>query len=237
MTNRRTFLALLALYALWLASLAVAPWDRQAWAIQNSALLAGVAALVVARRWIAFSRVSYVMIFAFLALAAVGAHYTYARTPYDAWFAAVTGRSFDALVGWERNNFDRVVHFAYGFLIAYPVRELFLRVADVRGFWGYALPLDVVMSTSMLWELAEWATATAFAGGDQRFIGTQGDVWDTHKDMALATLGALLAMLVTAAVNRAYQRDFGREWAESLRVKSREPLEPDGIAWIARRPR
>lgn len=233
MTNRRTFLVLLALYACLLGALAIAPWDRRAWTIQNSALLAAVVALATTRRWLAFSRVSYVLIFAFLALAAVGAHYTYQRTPYDEWFAAASGRSLDALLGWERNNFDRIVHFAYGLLIAYPARELFLRVVDVKGFWGYALPLDVVMSTSMLFELVEWATAAVFAGGDQLFIGTQGDVWDSHKDMALATLGALLAMLLTAGVNALYQRDFGREWAESLRVKAREAVEPDGVAWLA----
>lgn len=234
MSNRRTFLILLALYALWLVALGIAPLDRPAWRIQNSALVGGVAALVVTRRWFAFSRMAYVMIFAFLALAAVGAHYTYQRTPYDAWFVAVTGRTLNGLVGWDRNNFDRIVHFAYGFLIAYPVRELFLRVADVRGFWGYALPLDVVMSTSMLWELAEWVTAAAFAGGDQLYIGTQGDVWDTHKDMALATLGAAISIGLVAAINRVYHRDFGREWADSLRVKQRDALEPDGFAWLTR---
>ena len=139
-----------------------------------------------------------------------------------------------AVLGWERNNFDRIVHFSYGLLLAYPVREIFLRVADVRGFWGYALPLDVVMSTSMLFELVEWTTAEVFAGGNQLYIGTQGDVWDTQKDMALATLGATIAIGITAAINRAYHRDFGREWAESLRVKRREALEPDGFAWLAR---
>jgi len=147
------------------------------------------------------------------------------------------GRSLNALLGWDRNQFDRIVHFAYGFLLAYPLRELFLRVADVRGFWGYALPLDVVMSTSLLWELLEWATAAYFAGGDALFVGTQGDPWDSHKDMALASAGALLATLVTAAVNAFYQRDFGREWAESLRVKQRAALDPDGVAWLARRRR
>ena len=93
----------------------------------------------------------------FLCLHTVGAHYTYSEVPYDAWFERLTGRTFNGLVGWERNNFDRVVHFAYGLLLAYPIREVFLRVADARGFWGYFLPLDLTMSTSMLYELIEWA--------------------------------------------------------------------------------
>ena len=156
------------------------------------------------------------------------------NTPYDHWFEALTGHSFNAWAGWERNNFDRIVHFAYGFLLVYPVREIFLRVVDVRGVWGYFLPLDVVMSTSLLFELVEWMTAEVFGGGSPDFIGMQGDVWDTHKDMAVASLGALLAMCITAAVNWRYQRDFAQEWNESLRVKRKEPTEPDGIAWLTR---
>lgn len=234
MTHRRYVLLLTALFAAWWIALAIAPFDRTAWTIQNVGIVGSVVALAATWRRFAFSKVSYTLIFLFLVLAEVGAHYTYARTPYDAWFQALTGRSFDALVGWERNNFDRIVHFAYGILLAHPVRELFLRVADVRGFWGYVLPLDVVMSTSMLFELVEWMTAELFASGDHRFVGTQGDVWDPHKDMALASLGALLAMLLIAAINRRFHRDFTREWNDSLRVKRREALDPDGVAWLAR---
>jgi putative membrane protein len=165
----------------------------------------------------------------------VGAHYTYAEVPYDAWFKSLTGHKFNEVVGWERNNFDRVVHFCYGLLLAYPIREVFLRVADVRGFWGYFLPLDLTMSTSMLFELIEWGAAEMFGGNlGQAYLGTQGDVWDAHKDMALASLGALIAMLVTYAINRRYQRDFNREWAESLRVKGKRPLGEDALARLMR---
>lgn len=237
MSNRRYFLILLALFAAWWIALAIAPYDRQAWVLQNIGVVLGVVVLAASRHRMSLSRVSYTLVFLFLGLLEVGSHYTYPETPYDQWFAALTGRSFDELVGWERNNFDRVVHFAYGFLIAYPVREVFLRVADARGFWAYALPLDVVMSTSMIFELIEWTTAEVFAGGSQAFIGAQGDVWDSHKDMAFASLGALLAMGITAAVNGRYQRDFAREWNESLRVKRKEPVDPDGIAWWAHKTR
>ena len=94
-----------------------------------------------------------------------------------------------------RNHFDRLVHFLYGLLLAYPIREMFLRIGNVRGFWGYFLPLDLTMSTSMLYELIEWAAAELI-GGDlgAAYLGTQGDVWDAHKDMALASMGALIAM-------------------------------------------
>ena len=65
------------------------------------------------------------------------------------WFQSLSGVTLNSLLGWERNNFDRVIHFCYGLLLAYPVREFFLRVVAVRGFWGYFLPLDLTMSTSM----------------------------------------------------------------------------------------
>ena len=98
-------------------------------------------------------------------------------------------------------------------------------MGDVRGFWGYFLPLDLTMSTSMLYELVEWGAASVF-GGDlgTAYLGTQGDEWDSHKDMALASLGALVAMIATACVNARFDRDFTREWRESLRVKHPAPL-------------
>ena len=110
------------------------------------------------------------------------------------------------------------------------MRELLLRVASVKGFWGYFLPLDLTMSTSAFYELIEWGAAELF-GGDlgAAFLGTQGDIWDAHKDMALASLGALLAMLATAALNAWLQRDFAREWSDSLRVKDRRPYGEEEI--------
>ncbi len=160
------------------------------------------------------------------------------KVPYDEWFASLTGVTFNSLVGWERNNFDRVVHFSYGLLLAYPIREVFLRVADVRGFWGYFLPLDLTMSSSMMFELFEWVAAELFGGElGQAYLGTQGDIWDAHKDMALASLGALIAMLITAGINRALQHDFAREWARSLQVKQPRPLGEEEIARMLRQKR
>ena len=102
---------------------------------------------------------------------------------------------------------------------------MFLRVANVRGFWGYFLPLDLTMSTSMLYEQIEWLAAEAFGSGlGAAFLGSQGDQWDAQKDMALASLGALITMSVTAIINSIYQRDFAAEWVESLRVHRHQPL-------------
>ena len=222
---------LFALLALLSIALAIAPHDRADWLLENALLFAGVGVLVATHRTLPLSRISYTLVFVFLCLHAVGAHYTYSLVPYDEWFEAVTGRTLSSLTGAERNHFDRLVHFSYGLLLAYPAREVFLRVADVRGFWGYYLPLDVVMATSMLYEIIEWSAAVIL-GGDLgvAYLGTQGDAWDAQKDMALATLGAVIAMLVTAAINGRYQRDFARDWAESLRVKRHQPLGEDLLA-------
>jgi putative membrane protein len=229
--HRRYLLVLGILFApLWTA-LAIAPRYREDWALENVLVVIFVVVVALTYRRLILSRISYTLIFLFLCLHAVGAHYTYAEVPYDEWFKAIGGVTLNSLLGWERNNFDRVVHFCYGLLLAYPVREVFLRVAAVRGFWGYFLPLDLTMSTSMMFELFEWAAAEIF-GGDlgQAYLGTQGDVWDAHKDMALASLGAMIAMLVTYAINRSLQRDFASEWAESLQVKHAQPLGEDEIA-------
>jgi putative membrane protein len=224
---RDRFVAALAIvFAIEWVALAIAPNDRAAWVLENALVIVAVAALAATYRQLRFSRLSYALIFVFLCVHEIGAHYTYAEVPYDQWFAAITGRTLNDLLGLERNHFDRFVHFLYGLLLAYPIREIFFRVAAARGFWSYFLPLDLTASTSMMFELFEWIAAET-AGGDlgPAYLGTQGDVWDAHKDMALASTGALIAMVATATVNYWFQRDFAREWTESLRVKRIEPPE------------
>lgn len=177
------------------------------------------------------SRIYYTLIFIFLLLHEIGSHYTYALVPYDDWFKNITGSTLNSILGFERNHFDRLVHFCYGLLLAYPIREIFIRVADVKGFWSYFLPLDLTMSTSMIYELVEWGAAEV-VGGDlgMAYLGTQGDVWDAHKDMGLASIGALIAMMIVALINSKLQRDFAKEWNESLSVHHKEPLGEDEIA-------
>jgi putative membrane protein len=236
MPHRRFLFLLTVVLGIEFVVLAIAPHDRKDWLLENVLVVLFVGAMFASYRKLTLSRISYLLIFLFLSLHLVGAHYTYAQVPYDRWFESLTGRTFNSLVGWERNNFDRVVHFSYGLLLAYPIREVFQRVVKLRGFWGYFFPLDITMSTSMLYELVEWGAAAAF-GGDlgQAYLGTQGDVWDAHKDMAFASLGALIAMLITAAINIRLQRDFADEWNESLRVKNSRPLGEDEMLRLLKR--
>ena len=236
MPHRQFLLLLTIVLGIEFVVLAIAPTDRKDWLLENVLVVLFVGALYGSYRKLMLSRISYLLIFLFLSLHLVGAHYTYAQVPYDRWFESLAGHTFNSLVGWERNNFDRVVHFCYGLLLAYPIREVFQRVVKLRGFWGYFFPLDITMSTSMLYELIEWGAAAAF-GGDlgQAYLGTQGDVWDAHKDMAFASLGALIAMLITAGINIRLQRDFADEWNESLRVKNSRPLGEDEMRRLLKR--
>jgi putative membrane protein len=236
MPHRRFLFLLTILLVIEFVVCAIAPYDRKDWLLENVLVVLFVGAMYGSYRKLMLSRISYLLIFLFLSLHLLGAHYTYAQVPYDRWFESLTGHTFNGLVGWERNNFDRVVHFAYGLLLAYPIREIFQRVLRLRGFWGYFFPLDVTMSTSMLYELIEWGAAAMF-GGDlgQAYLGTQGDIWDAHKDMAFASLGALIAMLITAGINYRLQRDFADEWNESLRVKNSRPLGEDEMRRLVKR--
>ncbi len=222
---RRYPYVLLGLFAVVWVVCAIRPRDFTTWLLENSLTVVFVGVLVLTRRRLPLSSVSYTLIFLYLCLHAVGAHYTYSEVPYDRWSSAVFGTGVNELFGWQRNHFDRVVHFCFGLLLAYPIRELFLRVAGVRGFWGYYLPLDVTISFSAVYELIEWAAAIVF-GGDvgQAYLGTQGDVWDAHKDMALATLGAVISMTVVALINWKFDRHFGEEMRRSITVKGHQPL-------------
>lgn len=223
--HRRWCLVTLALFGAFWLLLAISPNDRADWALENVLVVLFVPALAASLRFFPLSRLSWGLVLLFLCLHSVGAHYTYAEVPYDTWSEALLGFRVSDALGLERNHFDRLVHFSYGLLLAYPMRELFFRVANARGFWAYFLPLDLTLSTSALFELFEWGAAELF-GGDLgvAYLGTQGDVWDAQKDMALAGLGAFIAMGVTLLVNRRWQRDFAREWARSLRVKRMKPL-------------
>ena len=135
-------------------------------------------------------------IFLFFCLHSLGTHYTYAEVPYDRWWQAVTGHTFNALFGWERNHFDRFVHLAYGLLLTPVFNELLGRVVRVRSaVWMCVLSASFMGLHAMAYELVEWATALVVAPElGAAYLGTQGDVWDAHKDMALAVLGNAITL-------------------------------------------
>ncbi|MCK6460738.1 MAG: DUF2238 domain-containing protein, partial [Planctomycetes bacterium] len=153
------------------------PKYRDTWLHENLLVFAGVPLAYWLDRRLRFDRLALTLITLFLALHLVGAHFSYSEVPLP-WKA--------------RNHYDRVVHFSYGLLLAYPMRELFRCERHPR-----VHTLLLVMASSMAYEVIEWAF-TLIAAPDQgmTFLGTQGDEWDAQKDMALATLGAVIALLV-----------------------------------------
>jgi putative membrane protein len=188
--KRTTLLhTLLLWYGLLWTVLAIAPRDRQDWLLENLLALSAVATLAVTYRRFQFSTLSYVLITVFLSLHAVGAHYTYAEVPFGFWLR-------DAL-GLSRNPFDRLVHFAYGLLLAYPLRELLIRLAGLESFWSYYLPISGMLAQSGFFEIVEAVVAQIVSPElGAAYLGTQGDEWDAQKDMIAALLGAVLCMTV-----------------------------------------
>jgi putative membrane protein len=192
---------LLAFAAVWIA-LAINPLYRQDWLLENLLVIIVVPLLVMGNKRMPFSLPSSVMIFVFFCLHEIGSHYTYSEVPYDQWWKSLTGHSLNAALGWDRNHYDRLLHLLFGLLITYPMRETLVRLAGLRGTWSYLLPLAVIMSLSQVYELIEWAAALFFGGElGMAYLGTQGDIWDAHKDMALAILGSLAVLLVLSLGN------------------------------------
>ncbi len=215
---------LLVIFAAWWLMWAYQPSHFSDWVLESVLTVVFIPILVITRNRFRFSNVSYFLMFLFLCLHTIGSHYTYAEVPYERWTAAL-GFSFNSLFGFERNQFDRLVHFLFGFLLCYPVRETFMRIVQAKGAWSYYLPVELAMSLSMLYELVEWLVAEVFGGElGMAYLGTQGDIWDAHKDMGLASLGAALGMAIVAIINWRYHRDFMAEIRDSLKIKDSVPL-------------
>jgi putative membrane protein len=204
-TPRSPFPAALlgAFVAVWIA-LAIAPWYRADWLLENVLVFVIVPGLVLAHRRLPFSNCAYGCLFAFFVLHQLGAHYTYAEVPYDHWIEVLTGRTLSDQLGLERNHYDRLVHFLYGLLVTPAAMELLDARAPQRGPWRWWLPWFFVVSHATLFEIVEAAAAVVF-GGDlgEAYLGTQGDGWDSQKDSALAALGAAITVIVLRAPKRA----------------------------------
>lgn len=187
---------LLAMFAAVFVALGIAPSFRQDWLLENVLVVVAVALLVSTYPRLRFSNTAYTLMFVFFVLHEVGAHYTYSLVPYDSWARSLAGVSVSAAFGLQRNHYDRLIHFAYGLLLYLPVVELLNARAPPRGLWRALLPVLFILSNSAIYELIEWAAAVVF-GGDLgvAYLGTQGDEWDSQKDMACAAAGALIALL------------------------------------------
>lgn len=188
--EQRLLHGLIAWYlAIW-TFLAIEPLDRHDWFLENILAIGLVLVLIVTYRQYPFSDLSYVFLTVFMTVHAIGAHYTYSKVPFGFWI--------QEWWGLERNHFDRIAHFLFGLLLAYPLREIFLRHVKVHGFWAYYLPISGILAMSGFFEILEsWIVLLVRPELGEAYLGTQGDEWDAQKDMTVALIGAFLAIVLT----------------------------------------
>jgi putative membrane protein len=229
--SRYQLVLLGAVLAVW-AWAAVRPVYPDDWLLENVLVFLGVPLIVGLGFYFRLSNLSYTLIAVFLGLHLVGSHYTYAEVPF--------GYTLQRWFGTERNMYDRLVHFSFGLLLAYPVREVFVRITRARGFWTFYLPVELTLAFSAIYELLEWAAAARVSPeAGLAFLGAQGDVWDAQKDMAMAGLGSVVAMLVTFLIVLRIDAGALEELRDSLRIPPDDrPIGEDQVlAWWRRRAR
>lgn len=164
----------------------IEPKDTLTWFLEVLPALIGALVLVSTYRSFKLTSVLYVLILVHCIILMVGGHYTYAEVPL-----------FDGLFGADRNNYDKVGHFVQGFVPAILAREILIRKQVVNGRgWLKLFVVSVVLAFSAFYELIEWWVALLSGEGAEAFLGTQGYVWDTQSDMAMALLGAIAALLL-----------------------------------------
>lgn len=182
--------ACLALIIAVFAWSAFGPYDRATWWLEVAPVLIAVPLLLATWKKFPLTTLLYILVAVHSVILIVGGHYTYARVPY-----------MDFL-GEGRNNYDKIGHFAQGFIPAIAVRELLLRTSPLKaGKWLAALALFSCMGVSAVYELIEWATAEIAGDGSVEFLGTQGDVWDAQKDMMWCGIGAITALLTLSKLH------------------------------------
>jgi len=181
---------------LWLAAFfsvliwsAIRPHDRFTWFMEVLPALIGIVILAATYRRFRLSTLAYWLILAHSVILMIGGHYTYAEVPLFDWVREVFHQS--------RNNYDKVGHFAQGFIPAVIAREILLRKTPLRsGAWLSFITVSICLAISALYELFEWAVAEATGEAAEAFLGTQGYQWDTQSDMAFALFGAVMAVIL-----------------------------------------
>jgi putative membrane protein len=212
--RRREPAVLLLLLLLCLVLSAVGPQDRFTWFLEVAPIFIGVPILVATYRRFPLTPLAYRLIFVHALILMLGGHYTYAEVPLGYWMK-------DAF-GFARNHYDRIGHFAQGFVPAILVREVLVRKTPLRSRgWLFFLVTCVCLAISACYEFFEWGTAVATGSKADAFLGTQGDPWDTQSDMLWALIGAVTSQLLLA---RAHDRQLARlESSGPERVPSGPP--------------
>lgn len=186
----------------------ISPYDRATWLMEVAPILVAFPVLAVTYRRFPLTSLLYLLVFVHATILLVGGAYTYTRVPFGFWLQDV--------LTLTRNPYDKIGHFAQGFVPALVAREIFLRGSYVSGrkMAGF-LSVCVAMAISAWYELIEWGAALALGQGAEEFLGTQGDPWDTQSDMFCAFLGALIAI---AALSRFHDRQIAQLERDEARV-------------------
>ena len=201
---KRLPLTLLLVVAAGLACSGYTPYDRATWWMEIFPILIGAPILIATHRRFPLTPLVYSLLALHAIILLVGGHYTYARVPLGFWA--------EEAFGFARNHYDRLGHFAQGFIPALLTREILLRTSPLRpGKWLFVLVTAVCLAFSACYEFIEWGAALAGGESADAFLGTQGDVWDTQWDMFLALFGALVAQLTLSGV---HDRALGRLWRD-----------------------
>ncbi|HXI20293.1 MAG TPA: DUF2238 domain-containing protein [Gemmatimonadales bacterium] len=180
---RPTLLALVLAVLVWSG---IAPHDRFTWFLEVAPVLIGLPIVVGTARRFPLTPLACTLLAIHACILMVGGKYTYAEVPLGYWV--------QHLMGWTRNNYDRLGHLAQGFVPALVAREVLLRTSPLRGKWLAFLVFCFALALSATYELVEWGTALATGSAADAFLGTQGDPWDTQEDMFMAAIGAALAL-------------------------------------------
>lgn len=203
MTRREPTILLIAALTL-LALSRVGAQEPGTWVLEIAPILIVAPILVVTARRFPLTPLVYRLLFLHAVVLMVGGHYTYAKVPLGFWVQ-------DAL-GLARNHYDRLGHFAQGFVPAMLAREVLLRRSPLeRGKWLTFLVVCVCLAISAAYELIEWLAAVLGGSAADAFLGTQGDVWDTQWDMFMALVGATAAL----ALSRVHDRQLATLESES----------------------
>ncbi len=182
------------LLAVWTAA-AIEPSYRQDWLLENILVFLSVLILLLIYSRLPFTTGTYVALTVFMTLHLIGAHYTYSETPIGDWLAAA--------FNWQRNHYDRIVHFSFGLLMAPAVRQIIRCNANAAKGWDLVLTAVVILGLSALFEIIEAATAMIVNPElGMAYLGTQGDVWDSQKDSVLALFGSVIFLICVALRRR-----------------------------------
>ena len=173
----------------------IKPLEWASYRLDQLGTLLFLALMIVAYRYCYISSRSYVLAAIFLVIHIIGARYLYSYVPYDNWTQQLFGMRLNEVFGWQRNMYDRLVHFSYGLLLFNAMVESSKSIFKVQSTkLLVAIALMINMSSNMLYEVFEWGIATTLSPtAAEAYNGQQGDIWDAHKDMAMALLGGLFS--------------------------------------------